>query len=118
MIQRMDVITRDDRPWGFYEVLLTEPGIQIKRITVTAGKRLSLQTHQHREENWFITAGRGMVTNADWVYTVTAGAKVQIAKGAKHRIEALDEDVVFYEVQIGDYLGEDDIVRLEDDYGR
>lgn len=115
----MEAISRDERPWGFYEVLLTEPGLQIKRITVTAGKRFSLQTHEHRAEHWFITAGEGYVTKNGWVHRVKPGSSVVIEKGDQHRATAADDsDLVFIEVQVGSYLGEDDIVRLEDDFGR
>jgi mannose-6-phosphate isomerase-like protein (cupin superfamily) len=115
----MDALSRDERPWGFYEILHQEPGIQIKRITVTAGNRFSLQTHEHRAEHWFITAGDGYVTKNGWVHHVMPGRVVVIEKGDQHRAQAAkDNDLVFLEVQVGSYLGEDDIVRLEDDYGR
>jgi mannose-6-phosphate isomerase len=115
----MEPLSRDERPWGFYEILHNEAGIQIKRITVTAGKRFSLQTHEHRAEHWFITAGTGYVTHNGWVHQVMPGSSVVIAKGDQHRAAAAkDSDLVFIEVQVGSYLGEDDIVRLDDDFGR
>jgi len=113
----MNILSRDDRPWGHYEVLLTEDGIQVKRITVHAGKRLSLQTHEHRAEHWFIQSGVGLVTIGDTTREIYSGKSASIAQGEVHRVEAIQE-LVFYEVQIGRYLGEDDIVRIEDDYGR
>jgi mannose-6-phosphate isomerase-like protein (cupin superfamily) len=113
----MNILSRDDRPWGYYEVLLTEDGIQVKRIVVHEGKRLSLQTHRHRAEHWFIKSGLGLVTVGDSIKEIHSGSAVSIARGEVHRVEALKE-LTFYEVQIGSYLGEDDIVRIEDDFGR
>lgn len=114
----MNILNRDDRPWGHYEVLLTEDGIQVKKIVVKAGQRLSLQTHQHRAEHWFIKSGVGLVTVGTSTREIHSGSGVvSIGRGEVHRVEA-HSDLTFYEVQIGSYLGEDDIVRLEDDYGR
>ena len=107
------------RPWGFYEVLSDEPDHKLKRITVYPGKRLSLQRHRRRSEHWYIVQGSAVVTLDDREINLEGGSCVDIPKGAAHRIENEGADnVVFIEVQTGDYFGEDDIERLEDDYGR
>jgi mannose-6-phosphate isomerase len=110
---------RDDRPWGSYEVLIDERDHKVKQITVKAGKRLSYQKHARRSEHWFIVRGTGVVTLNDTLIEVRAGSAVDVVRGASHRIENTgSDDLVFVEVQHGDYFGEDDIVRLEDDFGR
>ncbi|MDQ1456337.1 MAG: hypothetical protein QOH28_1957 [Actinomycetota bacterium] len=110
---------RDERPWGSYEVLIDEPDHKVKQITVQAGKRLSYQKHARRSEHWFIVRGTGVVTLNDTLIEVRAGSAVDVVRGASHRIENTGgDDLVFVEVQHGDYFGEDDIVRLEDDFGR
>ncbi len=110
----------DERPWGSYTVLDDEAhDHKVKRIVVKPGKRLSYQQHARRSEHWFIVSGRGSVTIDAATVAVAAGHAVDIPVGAAHRIENTgDVDLVFVEVQHGDYFGEDDIVRLEDDYGR
>lgn len=111
----------DLRPWGHYTVLedATPEGFKVKRITVHPGRRLSYQRHAQRAEHWFIVAGTATVTLDDVVSDVQVGQAVDVPLGAKHRIENRgDVDMVFVEVQQGPYLGEDDIERLQDDYGR
>ncbi len=109
----------DHRPWGYYRVLSDEPDHKVKRIVVYPGKRLSLQRHKRRAEHWFVVCGEGVVTVDDERIEVKAGTSVDIPKGAVHRMENTgDGDLAFIEVQTGDYFGEDDIERLEDDYGR
>lgn len=109
----------EERPWGKFEVLEKSDHYQIKRITVNPGHRLSLQYHHHRTEHWVIVAGSGQVTRGDEVIPVAANQSVVIPRGAPHRIENTGmEPLVFIEVQYGEYLGEDDIVRLADDYHR
>jgi len=109
----------DQRPWGNYQVLADEPDHKVKRIVVYPGKRLSLQRHRQRAEHWYLIAGQGLVTRDREAISLTAGEAVDIPRGARHRIENLGPlDVVFIEVQTGDYFGEDDIERFEDDYGR
>ena len=111
-------IKRDERPWGYYEVLATDNMTQIKKIVVRDQQQLSLQTHEHRDEHWFCASGIGLVTIDDAEISFTAGMTIQILRGEKHRVKSLAGDLVFYEVQVGSYLGEDDIVRYEDNYGR
>lgn len=110
---------RDERPWGYYEVLSDAPDHKVKRIVVKPGQRLSLQRHRRRSEHWYVVKGKGVVTLDGEEIPVEGGSSVDIPQGAAHRIgNTGDEPLVFIEVQRGDYFGEDDIERLEDDYGR
>ncbi|MGC4110519.1 MAG: phosphomannose isomerase type II C-terminal cupin domain [Nocardioides sp.] len=110
---------RDERPWGSWEVLDEGPGYKVKRIEVRAGFRLSYQTHQHRAEHWTVVRGAATCTLDGETFEVKTGDSVEVPLGMPHRIANLhDEPLVVIEVQRGDYTGEDDIVRLEDDYGR
>ncbi|HEX16784.1 MAG TPA: cupin domain-containing protein [Deltaproteobacteria bacterium] len=107
------------RPWGYYEVLSDASDHKVKRIVVRPGARLSLQRHRRRSEHWYIVKGRGVVTVDSREVELGPGESVDIPQGAAHRIANVgEEDLVFIEVQRGDYFGEDDIERLEDDYGR
>ncbi|MCX7635427.1 MAG: phosphomannose isomerase type II C-terminal cupin domain [Syntrophales bacterium] len=109
----------DHRPWGHYAVLADGEDHKVKRIVVLPGERLSLQRHRRRNEHWFIVKGKGKVTLGDREIDVKAGDAVDIPRGYAHRIANNGEDVLLYiEVQTGDYFGEDDIERLDDDYGR
>jgi mannose-6-phosphate isomerase len=110
----------DERPWGSFTVLDDEsPTHKVKRIVVRPGKRLSYQRHSRRSEHWFVVEGKAEVTIDGSNHQVGPGDAIDIPVGAAHRIANNgDADVVFVEVQHGDYFGEDDIVRLEDDYGR
>ena len=91
----------------------------MKRISVKPGKRLSLQYHHHRDEHWTIIKGKGSMQLDENVIEMTLNDRIFIPKESKHRMSNLtDSDVEFLEIQIGDYLGEDDIVRIEDDFGR
>jgi len=109
----------DHRPWGFYVVLSDEPDHKVKRIVVYPGKRLSLQRHRRRSEHWHIVNGDAIVTLNDKEIRLKKGESVDITVGAAHRIKNTGtENLVFIEIQQGDYFGEDDIERLEDDFGR
>ena len=109
----------DERPWGSYTVLDEKDGYKVKRIEVKPGKRLSYQKHAQRAEHWVVVAGVALVTLDGEEIRLTPGAAIDIPIGAAHRIENPgDEPLVFIEVQRGLYLGEDDIVRLQDDFGR
>lgn len=106
-------------PWGRWEVLLDEPTYKVKRITVLPDKRLSYQKHFKREEHWIIVEGKAMVTLDGRDILLLAGETVDIPLQAAHRIANPGPDrLVFIEVQRGTYFGEDDIIRLQDDYGR
>lgn len=109
----------DHRPWGHYLILADEPTHKVKRIVVKPGKRLSLQRHHKRAEHWYIISGEALVTLDNQQLNLQAGKAVDIPRGAVHRVEnpGLDE-MAFIEIQTGDYFGEDDIERLEDDFGR
>lgn len=112
-------IERDERPWGYYEVVDEGVGFRVKRICVGAGQRLSYQRHRRRSEHWYVVAGSGLVTLDEVDRAVEAGSTVDIAVGTAHRVANTgDVDLVFIEVQTGSYFGEDDIERLSDDYGR
>jgi len=107
------------RPWGRYEVLADGDGYKTKTITVEPGKRLSYQKHAHRAEHWFVVKGSGTLVLDGVDKPVKAGESVDIPVGTAHRMcNTGDETLVFVEVQTGTYFGEDDIVRLEDDFGR
>ena len=105
------------RPWGSFVSLDEGNGFKVKKIIVSPGERLSLQYHHHRDEDWIIVRGEGMMTLGERRFKVVPGDHVHIPKEEVHTIEGITE-TVFIEVQRGDYLGEDDIVRLEDRYGR
>ena len=107
------------RPWGTYTVLEEHEGYKIKTIVVKPGKRLSLQKHQHRSEHWTVVSGTAIVTLGKEEIPVRANESIYIPMGEAHRLENAGKlDLVLIEAQIGDYLGEDDIIRLEDDYKR
>jgi mannose-6-phosphate isomerase len=109
----------DRRPWGTYEVLDEGELFKVKRIEVLPGKRLSYQKHAKRAEHWFVVSGEALVTLNDREILVPAGEAIDIPIGSAHRVEnQATETLVFIEVQRGTYLGEDDIVRLQDDFGR
>ncbi len=107
------------RPWGSYTVLEEQRRYQIKRITVNPGQKLSLQMHHHRHEHWVVVTGTARVTNGETISLVYENQSTYITAGKMHRLE--NPGVIpleLIEVQIGSYLGEDDIVRFDDDYGR
>ena len=109
----------EERPWWSFEILIDDPDYKVKRIIVKNGERLSLQYHDKRDENWVIVQGKATVTLDDKVFTYLEGQVVQIEYGTKHRVQnEEEEDLIFIETQTGTYFGEDDIVRIEDDYGR
>ncbi|MDE2407039.1 MAG: mannose-1-phosphate guanylyltransferase/mannose-6-phosphate isomerase [Xanthomonadaceae bacterium] len=107
------------RPWGSYDSIDMADGFQVKRIKVKPGARLSLQSHQRRAEHWVVVRGTARVTRGNDVFELFANQSTYIPIGAKHRLENPGQDMLeLIEVQSGDYLGEDDIVRYEDVYGR
>lgn len=107
------------RPWGHYDILLDSNECKVKKIVVKSGQRLSYQYHHKREEHWTIVKGEAVVTLNGNDILVKAGEHIHIPLNAKHRIaNKTDEDVIFIEVQYGSYFGEDDIIRVEDDYER
>ena len=107
------------RPWGYYDSIDVGDGFQAKRICVRPGQKISLQKHNHRSEHWVVVSGTAKITCGDKIYNLEKNQSTYIPKGEVHRIEnqsIVDLEVI--EVQTGDYLGEDDIIRLEDDYQR
>ena len=110
---------KETRPWGMFENLLEDEVCKVKKITVEPEGRLSYQYHHKRSEVWVVVAGNGFVTSDTYTGFVQAGSIIHIPPEAKHRIENKGKDpLVFIEVQQGTYFGEDDIVRIEDDYHR
>lgn len=107
------------RPWGTYTVLQDAPGFKIKRIAVKPGASLSLQMHHHRSEHWVVVSGKAEVVNGEQTISLEANQSTYIPAGNKHRLTNVGEtELALIEVQCGSYLGEDDIVRFEDIYGR
>jgi len=110
----------ENRPWGSYTNILDVDFCKVKTITVKPGQQPSYQYHHKRAEHWVIVKGTGEVTIDDEIRKIDAGDYVFVEIGQKHRIKNTSEadDLIFIEVQTGTYFGEDDIVRLEDSYGR
>lgn len=109
----------DQRPWGSFTVLEDAQTHKVKRIVVRPGRRLSYQRHARRSEHWFVLQGKGTVTLEGSPQPVGPGQALDIPRNAAHRIENTGiEDLTFIEVQHGEYFGEDDIVRIDDDFGR
>jgi len=109
----------DHRPWGFYIVLSDGSDHKVKRIVVYPGKRLSLQRHRRRSEHWHMVSGEALVTLDDKEIRLKKGDSIDIPTNAAHRIKNIGtENLILIEIQQGDYFGEDDIERLEDDFGR
>ena len=112
-------IKSEERPWGRFFVLHDEPTYKLKRIEVDPGGRLSYQFHHKRSEAWTIVEGVGTITLDGVINDYLKGETILIPQGVKHRIENKGQvKVVFIEVQTGKYFGEDDIVRIQDDYNR
>ncbi len=110
---------QSQRPWGRYEILSESDSHKVKKIWVNPGKRLSYQRHEKRAEHWFIVHGDARITLNGDIFEMGAGDSIDIEIGELHRIENIGSiDLVFVEVQTGTYFGEDDIERIEDDFGR
>lgn len=109
----------EHRPWGSFTVLADQPDHKVKRLIVKPGRRLSLQRHKHRREHWLVVSGSGEVTRNKERLLLQPGDSIDIGVGDIHRVQnGGTVDMVFIEIQLGDYFGEDDIERLENDYGR
>ena len=118
-IEMTNVHTTAHRPWGTYTILEENPGYKVKQITVRPGGKLSLQFHHHRSEHWIVVSGIATITIDDKVFELKPNESTYIPKEAKHRLfNNHKENLVLIEAQVGSYLGEDDIVRLQDDYKR
>tara|TARA_B100001250_G_C19767364_1_gene775417 strand:- start:288 stop:638 length:351 start_codon:yes stop_codon:yes gene_type:complete len=115
----MKHIEMEERPWGRFFVIHEEPTYKLKRIEVAPDQRLSYQYHNERSESWTIVEGRGILTINGLDTDIGKGDTITIEKKDKHRIQNTGDDLlVFIEVQTGSYFGEDDIVRIQDDYKR
>jgi len=113
------MLEKSDRPWGRYEVLQEGATYKVKSIHVLPGKRFSYQRHQKRSEHWYVTDGTGEVTLDGKVIKVSRGSIITVPQGCAHRMSNTGEsELIFIEVQTGSYFGEDDIERIEDDFGR
>ena len=110
----------EERPWGSFTILDEGENYKVKRLEVLPGKRLSYQRHSHRSEHWLVVRGTAKVTLNDVEIIVRTGEALDIPQGSAHRIENSpdEEKLVIIEIQTGDYFGEDDIERLDDDFGR
>lgn len=118
-VEMTNVHTTAHRPWGTYTILEENPGYKVKQITVRPGAKLSLQYHHHRSEHWIVVSGIATITIDDRVFELKQNESTYIPKEAKHRLwNNHKENLVLIEAQVGSYLGEDDIVRLQDDYKR
>ncbi|MDB5929815.1 MAG: mannose-6-phosphate isomerase [Polaromonas sp.] len=116
---RTETVETTERPWGWYETVSEVAGNKVKRIRVHPGQQLSLQKHHHRAEHWLVVQGVARVTLDEREFDLSPGQACDIAVGQVHRLANRGSGPVeIIEVQMGPYLGEDDIVRLEDDYGR
>ena len=118
-VRQAETFPKDHRPWGWFETLAIRGRFQVKRIFVKPGAALSLQSHHHRSEHWIVVEGTAKVTIEDDVTLATEGQSVYVPLGAKHRLENTGKlPMTLIEVQIGAYLGEDDIIRYDDVYAR
>ncbi len=119
VVRRTNPMVREERPWGSWTVLEEGPGYKIKRLEVLPGKRMSLQMHYHRSEHWVVVSGTARVIVGDGTTLVHRQESTFVPAGTMHRIENPGLiPLVIIEIQNGQYLEEDDIVRVEDDYGR
>jgi len=117
--EAVNFLDYEERPWGSYTVLRDEADHKVKSILVTPGSRISYQTHARRSEHWFVVRGEGSVRLDGIDHIVGPGSTIDVAQGVAHRIQNTGtDDLIFIEVQHGDYFGEDDIIRLDDDFGR
>ena len=109
----------EERPWGSWHVIDVNHGYKIKRIHVNPGSRLSLQSHEHRSEHWVVIQGQATCEIDGTSSTIEHGESIDVGLGATHRLANQgSEELIIIEVQLGEYTGEDDIQRYEDDYGR
>ena len=109
----------DTRPWGSFEVIDIGSNFQVKRITVMPGKRLSLQSHKHRKEYWTVALGEALVEIDGNVSNLKISQSIDIPLGSIHRLSnETNSKLIIIEIQFGEYLGEDDIIRYEDDFNR
>lgn len=111
-------MSKEERPWGWFETIEEKENYKLKKIYVSPNQQFSLQYHNHREEHWVVVEGSGDITLNGITFSVEVGDFFTIGIRRLHRMKAGPEGILFYEVQMGDKCDEDDIVRIEDDYGR
>lgn len=115
----MNILEKENRPWGKFEIICDEKNFKLKKLHVDAGQRLSYQSHRKRSEIWTIVQGEALVIINGISHSLKYGDSIQIPLGAKHRVSnPSDDTLILIEVQTGTYFGEDDIIRYEDDYKR
>ena len=118
-VSQSEEFIKDYRPWGSFEILSEGSGFKVKRINIKSGAALSLQSHKHRSEHWVVVQGSAVVTIDDRVNKIGPGQSTYVPLGSVHRLENQEQELlIIIEVQIGSYLGEDDIIRYEDIYSR
>ena len=118
-ISQSEIFTKDHRPWGTFEILSEGTGFKVKKIIVNPGAALSLQSHKHRFEHWVVVNGSAVVTIDECVKVIPEGESTFVPIGSRHRLQNKEkEPLIIIEIQIGAYLGEDDIIRYEDIYSR
>lgn len=110
--------SKEERPWGWFETIEEKENYKLKKIYVSPNQQFSLQYHNHREEHWVVVEGSGTITLDEITIPVEVGYSFKIGVKQVHRMKAGPDGILFYEVQMGDKCDEDDIVRIEDDYGR
>lgn len=117
--QKEEKILKEERPWGYFEILVDLPHTKVKRLVVKPGQRLSLQSHKLREEHWIVVKGPARVTLNDDTRDYNYGDYIHVARGMKHRLAAPGaQEVEIIETQVGDDFPEEDITRYQDDYNR
>ncbi len=115
----MSELFTEYKPWGYYTILDEGVGYKVKKLVVNPGGRLSLQTHKHRSEFWTVAEGNPIIVCGELAKKYATGEHVLIGKEVQHRLENdTNSQVTIIEIQHGSYLGEDDIIRIEDDYKR
>ncbi len=113
------LVDEGQRPWGSFEILLDNSRVKVKRLIVQPGQRLSLQKHRFRQEHWVCVDGRGQATLGKKNVELSRGKEIIIPRGSLHRLQNHgSQPLIVIETQIGDYFGEDDIIRIQDDYKR
>ena len=118
-ISQAETFTKDYRPWGFFDILAFDNNFKVKQININPYSSISLQSHKHRSEHWVVVKGKAKVTINEKIKLIYAGESIFVPKGSIHRLENPSKiPVILIEVQIGSYLGEDDITRFEDNYSR
>lgn len=112
------MIEKVNRPWGWYENLQEENGYKVKRLYIKPNEKISLQYHNHRNEHWIVVFGSGTVELSDIVREIKVGDYIFVPSNSKHRVSGGNSGIIIIEIQLGKICDEEDIVRIQDDYGR